>query len=418
MTPSLFLHLMLYGVDSELKSLRQISSRAKSEHTLHVSKQGLDERFSQASVDFVKTLISQTLASQISSTLAPNELQLFNTVRIKDSTTFGLHESLSEHFEGYGKGGGPSSKAGVSIQFEFDLKSNRVIDLDINSAVTNDAKDAVSKKHDICKADLIIRDLGYYSDKVIQEIVEKEAFFISRLYTNTIVRADTQNETRLDFEKMYRHMIQTQISRMEMNVFVGSKKRPVRLIIELMPDEVYEKRIRRRKKEINKPGTDITDEFRIRSRFNLFVCNIPADKCTAETISKLYRTRWQIELVFKIWKSILHIDKFRKMKIERFLTSIYLKLLWILINWQVISSCRNYFFNEKQKLLSISKSFQMTNEIKHHFREEILSNNVEKINGIIIKIILTLEDNHWSEKRKNRCNFEEIINLLFCNTTN
>ena len=80
-------------------------------------------------------------------------------------------------------------------------------------------------------------------------------------------------------------MIQTQVRRIEMNVLVGSKKRPVRLIIELMPDEVYEKRIRRRKKEINNSGIDVTDEFRIRSRFNLFVCNIPSDKCAAETIT-------------------------------------------------------------------------------------------------------------------------------------
>ena len=199
MTLSLFLHLMFYGVDSDLKSLRQISTRSKTEHSVLMSKQGLDERFSLSSVDFVKELISQALASQAGSTIAPNELQLFNTVRIKDSTTFGLHESLSEYFEGYGKGGGPSSKAGVSIQFEYDLKSNRIIDLDINSAVTNDAKDVVSKKHDICKSDLIIRDLGYYSDKVIQEIVEKEAFFISRLYTNIIVRTDARSETTCGF---------------------------------------------------------------------------------------------------------------------------------------------------------------------------------------------------------------------------
>ncbi|MBK8808438.1 MAG: transposase [Bacteroidales bacterium] len=33
-----------------------------------------------------------------------------------------------------------------------------------------------------------------------------------------------------------------------------------------------------------------------------------------ETICKLYRIRWQIELVFKVWKSILHIDQTHKMK--------------------------------------------------------------------------------------------------------
>lgn len=328
LTPSLFLHLMFYGVDIELKSLRQIAARAQNEHTLQLSKQALDERFSSESIAFVKELVAEAIASQVTSTLAPNELQLFNTVRIKDSTTFGIHESLAGDFEGYGKGGGRSSKAGVTIQSEFDIKSNRILDIDITGAVVNDAKDAVAKKDDIEKGDLVIRDLGYYSDAVIEQIVKKEAFFISRLYSNSIVWDDIEKGSRLDFENLYKNMLATQTDRLDLNVFIGKNKRPLRLIIELMPDDVYQKRIRNRKKEIKTTGKNVTDQFRFRAHFNLFVSNIPTKECSAQTISKLYRVRWQIELIFKIWKSTLRFDKFRKMKIDRFVTTLYLKLLY------------------------------------------------------------------------------------------
>ena len=96
---------------------------------------------------------------QVNTTLSPSELQLFKTVRIKDSTTFGIHESLAEVFGGYGKGGGRSSKAGLSIQYEFDIKTNKIFDIDLQSAVARDSTDAIDKKDDIQKGDLIIRDL-------------------------------------------------------------------------------------------------------------------------------------------------------------------------------------------------------------------------------------------------------------------
>ena len=414
LTPSLFLQLMFYGVDTELKSLRRISGRARTEHALIVSKQAIDDRFSEASVAFVKELISEAITSQVTTTLAPNELQLFRTVRIKDSTTFGIHDSLASVFEGYGKGGGKSSKAGISIQYEFDIKSNKVFDIDLNSAVMNDSKDAILKKGNIQKGDLIIRDLGYYSDQVIDQVVTHKAFFLSRLYSNSTVWVDNQSKERVNFQAIYNQMIQTHCPQMEMNVFIGAKRRPVRLIIELMPDEIYQKRITKRKKQVKSSGATITEDFKIRARFNLFICNIPSNECPIETISKLYRIRWQIELVFKVWKSILQIDQIKKIKKDRFITTMYLKLLWIFINWKIISDCRNIFYCNSSMLLSISKCFQSMIERKDVLHNGLKNNQIEQT---VLFFIRLLENNHWSEKRKKRMNFEDYMNVMFCSTS-
>ena len=45
----------------------------------------------------------------------------------------------------------------------------------------------------------------------------------------------------------------------------------------------------------------------------------------ASEIHELYRLRWQIELLFKTWKSDLEVDKMKKVKIERWLCHFYLQ---------------------------------------------------------------------------------------------
>lgn len=388
-----------------------MSNAALEEHSLQVSKQAIDGKFTSSCVSFVKELLAEALSSQITSSLASSDLQLFKTVRIKDSTTFGINESLSELFEGYGKGGGRSCKSGISIQYEFDIKTNKILDIDLQSAVKRDSTDAISKKDDIRKGDLILRDLGYYSDQVLEEIISKEAFIISKLYHNLTVY--NQNGKRINFLALYHHMMQNGINHQDIDVFIGQNKRPVRLIIELLPDTIYQDRIRQRNKKNKVTGYTTSEDFKGKAHFNLYICNIPRSDCAWETIPKIYRIRWQIELVFKIWKSILHIDNLPKMNKDRFLSTIYLKLLWILLNWKIISDYRNYCFLTYSKLLSLTKCFQTMNEKSFKLRKALYSSTLS-LEATVLELVDLLQKGHWMEKRKNRQNFEENIWLLFC----
>jgi hypothetical protein len=409
-TPGLFLDLSFYSVDSEVKSLRRVSNAAWEEHSVIVSKQALSRRFSISCISFIKELIGESLISQVTTTLDPTDLQLFKRVRIKDSTTFGVQDSLSDIYEGYGKGGGKSCKAGISIQYEFDLKTNKILDIDLQSAVTRDCTDAVAKKDDILEGDLIIRDLGYYSGKVLDHIRNNGAFIISRLYQTATVYDLTQQ--RIDFQKIYHQMKENQLQYQDIDVYIGSDKQPVRLIIELLPEPIYQKRINQRKMKNKFKGYNISNELKGRAHFNLFISNIPRANCSWDIISKLYRIRWQIELVFKIWKSILNIDKLKKSNNERFLAMLYTKLLWICINWQIISDCRNFFYLHHHKLISLTKCFQTMCENSRNLRRSIVNEKI--IDDFLFEIISKLQVGHWMEKRKNRQNIEQIIGLIFC----
>ena len=225
---------MFYAVSGGYTSLRKIATEANSEHSISLSKQGLDDRFSSKSVSFSKKLLEEAIHNQVMDPVSYDATQLFNRVLIKDSTRFDLHESLQENFPSFG---GDASKAGASIQFEFDLKKGEITDLDLQSGLDRDSKDAIKKKDEIQSGDLIIRDLGYYSIEVIQSICSKNAFFISRLYHSANVYESKQGKSKIDFNAIYNQMHATKITHMELDVFVGKEKTSMRLVICLLPEE-------------------------------------------------------------------------------------------------------------------------------------------------------------------------------------
>jgi hypothetical protein len=53
----------------------------------------------------------------------------FHHLRIKDSTTFKVPDHLASHYGGNGGGA-----AGITIQYEFDLKTGQFLDLTITEA--------------------------------------------------------------------------------------------------------------------------------------------------------------------------------------------------------------------------------------------------------------------------------------------
>jgi len=185
LNPFVFFDLMMYDSSyTESKSLNQLAIEAQSSHDVGISKQGIDKRFNDQAVSFLKLLIERQLQCELNRQLDSAWLNLFNRVVIKDSTRFVLPEQYSEHLPG---SGGAASKAGACLQFEFDLKSGQIIDLSLTEANRPDVKDSLETLDLVQRNDLIIRDLGYFAFKSFLNIVDKEAFFISRLRPKTIV---------------------------------------------------------------------------------------------------------------------------------------------------------------------------------------------------------------------------------------
>ncbi len=410
----MFFDILLYNSSSDSnKSLNALTIEVLSEHGVSISKQGIDKRFGKASVLFIKTVFERYLKSQIhKSGIEDGWLGHFNQVRIKDSTKFDIPEEFFEILPG---SGGSASKAGVSIQYEFDVKSGNILDMTITSAKRPDSTDAKETIGNIQKGVLFIRDLGYFILKNLIRMEEVGAYFISRLNTNTNVYQEKKGQLKeLDFEAIYTYMKKTGIDRIEKKVVIGSKdKFPVRLTIELMPDDVYQKRIREINKKNKQKGCETSQEYKNRARFNLFVTNITLDMLPAQAITTLYKIRWQIELVFKVWKSTFGINKTRKMKYERWLCLLYAKLVLVIINWNIIMAHRTMFYNKLGQVLSFDKCFKTLKEKTEKFRV-LVSQPEEAMIETMNFITKLFSAKHWLEKKKNKMGLEKIFYSLYC----
>jgi hypothetical protein len=406
----MFFDSLLYdATNGGTKSYNQMAIEVKSTHGVDISGQGIDQRFNEGAQKYIQGLIGEQLSCQVSQSIETSWSKQFNRVIIKDSTKFDIAKALWEKLPGFG---GCASNAGVCIQYEFNVKSGEVNDLSIHPARRPDNKDAIQTVDLVRSGDLTIRDLGYFALDYFTKIVKARAFFLSRLNTKILVYEEKEDKTQeLDFAKFYQRMKAQNIQRLDLKVYIGEKERfPVRLIIELVPEEVAATRVQRVNKSNKKKGRQTGEEYKKRARFNLFITNITEKMLDAEVIVKIYKIRWQIELIFKTWKSIFGLDNIGQMKYERLMCILNTRLLLILINWEMFMIERAYQYKQTGKLLSIHKCLHTLKDNSAKLRN-VLTSGCKGLAKWFRWVVETLSTKHWLEKQKNKLGLAEILCL-------
>jgi hypothetical protein len=417
MSPEVFFDMLFYTVSrTQQESLSYMASLLQSNFGIKISKQALDERFNEKREAYVKAVLSEVMCEHFANLYSDKLLPGFARILIKDSTKVMIPAGLESGYRICGGDAHSRSKAGISIQYEYDLKSGKIKDLNITSGDRNDRTDAGETACRMEKDDLIIRDLGYFSTAVLKNCREQEAFFLSRLDCSTNIYDALGNQ--ISFRDIYYSMQKSKIIEKEMSVYTGKQTRlPVRLILQLVPDSVYEKRIREKTQKSKGQGRgNLTEETKVRSRFNIFITNADQTRLSTGQIFLLYRLRWQIELQFKVWKSVFKIHVFHKMKKHRYFTLLYVKLLLIIINLQITYSLQQAFVQPKPdeiKMLSLNKALKtlvtLCDEIFN-----MLRGTYRKAREIARYIENRLLKNHWLESKKKKLCFPEILQLIIC----
>lgn len=410
-TPTKFFDLLLYCASlPQSISLSQTSTKVKTMHGLKITKQSIDGRFTEGAVCFVKEILKEILERQLSKVFCPEFLSQFTHVRIKDSTRFTIPDKLSEHFKGSGGSQG-TSHACISIQFEYDARSGKILDLNVTAGTRNDATDASETRTKINKGDLVLRDLGYFNLSVLTGFADQGASFISRLNTSILV-FEPDTKEKIVFKDLYNQMCKRKVTRCDKQILVGKGKlEQLRLIVEIVPEQVYEERIRKVNKYNKDHGWTTSEEYKARCRFNMFITNVPNKELSVEETMLLYRLRWQVELMFKNWKSVCKIDKIHAMKYERFTCLLFAKLILILLNMQIICNLQVYYFKKLRQILSENKCFKTLREsfsILRSIWKERRKRSEKKMKDLASQF----SSNHWKEKRKNKINFIEIMELF------
>jgi IS4 transposase len=74
--------------------------------------------------------------------------------------------------------------------------------------------------------------------------------------------------------------------------------------------------------------------------WTIYLTNVSSDRLTLQEALVLGRARWQIELLFKLWKRYGSIDESRSAHPWRILCELYAKLLAMVIqHWVLLTTC-------------------------------------------------------------------------------
>lgn len=291
-----------------------------------VTAQGVDERINAFSVDFLRAVFSQALEIFKNKCPLPiSILQQFSAINIVDSSTKSLPENMANEYPGCGRAG---AKAALKIQLVFDFLHGNLKQVEIETG-----KDADQGYREYLKVveggSLTIVDLGYFCLDAFRAIAEKSAYFLSRYHYPTGL-LDALGK-RIDLEALLRKQAD---DHKEVQVKLGCRSEhqlPCRLIILRNPDDVTEKRRRKAKEHAKERGTTLSQTYLFMLGWTLFVTNAPDTLINLKQVYDFYRIRWQIELIFKLWKSYCGLNHILTWRKERVLTELYAKMIAIVI---------------------------------------------------------------------------------------
>lgn len=303
---------------------------------LSISEQGLHERFQQPAVDFLKALFEVALGQLVlADPVAVPLLTRFTAVYLEDSTIVRLPDALEEVFRGCG---GKKQVAGLKSSFKLQvrldaLRGGLTCSRLLDGRQTDTATPLACLP--VLSRSLSIRDRGCVDLLRWQEESRQGAYVLS--YVKAGVKLFSLTGTPLDLPLL----LAQGPSCAEMEVLVGVKERVrMRLLFERLPPAIAQERRQHLHHEAQVHQHAYRHQADLLAGWTLVLTNVPVELLSLTEAQVLLRLRWQIELLFKVWKEQGMMDEWRTQNLERIQCEVYAKLIGLLLqHWLLIVGC-------------------------------------------------------------------------------
>ncbi|HOS49179.1 MAG TPA: IS4 family transposase [Bacteroidia bacterium] len=220
----------------------------------------------------------------------------FKRVLIQDSTILKLPKRLFKQYSGVANAA--VSVANCRVQLCFDLMSNLLQTLSIDSYSINDAMARNYIKAQ--KGDMVIRDRGYFALDQFIKFSKEGVFFI--------VRTKSNNKFYDRFGKPI-NLVEV-LSKQKTDVLevrLTSEEGPMfYLFAQRVSDKIAAERCRSAK--LSAKGRTLSKNTIEHLKWSTFLTNLEPKTNDFNDIWQIYSLRWRIEIIFKALKSHLNLD--------------------------------------------------------------------------------------------------------------
>lgn len=287
-----------------------------------ISKQALQTKLELAE-PFFRTLVSKAINA--GKGLLPRPVVAIpgiGDIFIADGSTLALRPSLATSLPGTG-GSGPA--ASLKLHGLINMSRQQVARIALTDGKTSDHSEKEAHLLLLNESDLIIRDMGYFDIVDLDALQTSGRFYLTRIPLSMKIFADAAGE---DFD-VWGELVASRRFAFDRMIKAGDEQFPTRLVALRLPRANAREREAALRKEKGRP---LTKAEKAQARWNLFMTNISIEQASAETLQRLYSWRWQIELVWKAWKSALDIDSVKTATCETVVRAfVWARLLYAVV---------------------------------------------------------------------------------------
>ena len=210
----------------------------------------------------------------------------FNRLILHDGSSFALHDALANLFPGRFNAVSP---AAVELHCTMDLLQDAPLIIALSP--DTDSEHDYRPKPESLRGDLLLADRGYLDLTYLRDLDRHGGFFIMRSKAGLnprVIDAYREDGQRLkscqdrDFQAITSKFPKRHRAELEVEWVIEGEPFRVRLIVSWNPQKKC---------------------------FDYLLTNLPQDRYPLSVICLAYKLRWQVELLFKEWKSYTNLHK-------------------------------------------------------------------------------------------------------------
>lgn len=326
-----FVQTLVFGWMANPQASLEELSQAAATCGVEITPQGLAERFTEQAAACVRQVLEASLSYAVEAAGGSvAALAHFNGVYLQDSTVIPLPASLATVWHGCGNQSGGS--AGLKVQTVFEYQSGR-LRLSLHPA---SAHDSPLQSLDLPQGALRLADTGYFHIHSFQALNERQVYWLTRIPAHVRVWQPEGHAQSL-VEWLEQHATEGCCDAL---VRLSGQQFACRLLAQRVSAAVAQQRRDWAQADAQRRGRMVTPSVLALCDWTVMATNLSSSQLSLAEAVTLLRLRWQIELLFKLWKRQAVFHDWRSQQPWRILCEVYAKLLMLVVqHWLLLLAC-------------------------------------------------------------------------------